>query len=271
VPLPLTSRSEFVYHVLRTLQTSSIAAVVERLRPLLHIDPVAVLPTEITSEIFSYLSPSMLLQASRVSRSWRDGTLDSRLWKQKFNLEGWELEMDEVRRFERNYSLRRKTRSRRAETHQEQRRNKKRARAGIDLPRDGLLSQQSTSSSTAQQGSQIWNEQNGTVEADGEMQDAGQDEEMHDAEAGPALENTQSDIMSPQRDDSTPISYNHDSDLSPQGGSLTKIGLEPQLMQTSSAQLSSRLQTEKEIGGQLECRCLQELPIASPRSSRRGS
>ena len=230
----LTNEKEFVYHVLRTLQTSSIAAVVERLRPLLHIDPVAVLPTEITSEIFSYLSPSMLLQASRVSRSWRDGTLDSRLWKQKFKLEGWELDMDEVRRYEQNYSLRRKTRSRRAETHQEQRRNKKRARAGVDLPRDTILSPQSTTSSTAQQGFQAWSEQNGVVEVDGDMQDGGHDEEMQDAETGLALETSQPDMMSPQRQNSTKISQTSESDLPIQGGPLSRLTLEPQLMQTAS-------------------------------------
>ncbi len=176
----------------------------------------------------------MLLQASRVSRSWRDGTLDSRLWKQKFNLEGWELDMDEVRRFEQNYSLRRKTRSRRAETHQEQRRNKKRARAGIDLVRDGILPQLSTSSSGAQQGSQDWNEQTGTVEADGEMQDEGHDEEMHDAEAIPVQEISHSDMMTPHREDAVQTSLNREADLSLSEDPLSRAGFEPQLMQTAS-------------------------------------
>ena len=230
----LTNEKEFVYHVLRTLQTSSIAAVVERLRPLLHIDPVAVLPIEITSEIFSYLSPSMLLQASRVSRSWHNGTLDSRLWKQKFTLEGWELDMDEVRQYEQNYSLRRKTRSRRADTHQEQRRNKKRARAGIELPRDSMLSPRSTSSSTAQLGFQASSEQNGAVEADGDLQDGAQDEEMQDAEPGPPPETFQSDMMSPQRQDNTQTSPHPEFDPSLQGGPLSRLTLEPQLIQTAS-------------------------------------
>lgn len=136
-------RSDFVYNVLRTLKTSSIAAIVERLRPLLHIDPVAVLPPEITSEIFSYLTPSMLLEASRASKAWRESTLDGRLWKQKFNLEGWGLDMEEVRNFEQNYN----NRLQRAKIQVDQQSQNKRPRAEMDGPEEVSPSRQSRSTS----------------------------------------------------------------------------------------------------------------------------
>lgn len=175
--------------MLLSLRTSSIAAIVERLRPLLHIDPVAVLPPEVTSEIFACLDPSMLLNASRVSRAWRDRTLDSRLWKQKFESEGWGLDMEEIRRFEREapnarMDTYRKTRSRRAETHVE-RRQSKRARAGADTDTDSDASRR-IRGQLPRRGNDIktWNEQHGRVEADHdherEMHEAGYDEEMHD-------------------------------------------------------------------------------------------
>lgn len=54
-------------------------------------------------QIFSYLTPSMLLEASRASRAWREGILDSRLWKYKFRTEGWSLHTEEIERFEKSY------------------------------------------------------------------------------------------------------------------------------------------------------------------------
>ena len=55
------------------------------------------------AQIFSYLTPSMLLEASRASRAWREGILDSRLWKYKFRTEGWSLHTEEIERFEKSY------------------------------------------------------------------------------------------------------------------------------------------------------------------------
>lgn len=144
---------DFVYNILRTLRTSSIAAIVERLRPLLHIDPVAVLPPEIMSEIFSYLTPSLLLEASRASRSWRESTLDSRLWKQKFNLEGWGLNMNEVHNFEQQYSQPRKQTKPHLMDHRSQ---KKRSRAEVDGSDDGAISRQPRISSVHHDGLQPW-------------------------------------------------------------------------------------------------------------------
>lgn len=99
--------TEFAYRVLRSLKVSSIAAVVDRLWPVFHKDPIQYFPPEVMSQIFSYLTPSMLLEASRASRTWRERVLDSRLWKHKFRTEGWGLDVEEIERFENTYNIRR--------------------------------------------------------------------------------------------------------------------------------------------------------------------
>ena len=146
----LTNSEEHAYQVLRTLRTSSIAAIVELLTPLLHIDPVAKLPPELTSQIFSYLPPSVLLEASKVSKSWRARTLDSRLWKQKFLSEGWVLDRAEITKFEKNYYGQEngsKSLSRKAESQDGEPRAKKRAtsreQAGAMILYDGSRRSQS--------------------------------------------------------------------------------------------------------------------------------
>ena len=146
----LTNSEEHAYQVLRTLRTSSIAAIVELLTPLLHIDPVAKLPPELTSQIFSYLPPSVLLEASKVSKSWRARTLDSRLWKQKFLSEGWVLDRAEITKFEKNYYGQEngsKSLSRKAETLDGEPRAKKRVTSreegGAMILHDGFRGSQS--------------------------------------------------------------------------------------------------------------------------------
>ena len=122
---------EHAYHVLRTLRTSSIAAIVELLTPLLHIDPLLRLPPEITSQIFSYLPPAVLLDASTVSKAWRARTLDSRLWRHKYLSEGWALDFAQVTKFEDDYKPPRnvtKTLSRKADSQEGGRSLKRRAR-----------------------------------------------------------------------------------------------------------------------------------------------
>ena len=78
------TRMDIAYEILRTLRTSNVAAVVERLTPLLHMDPMEKLPPEITAEIFTYLDASTLLTASLASTTWRGRILDSRLWQKLF-------------------------------------------------------------------------------------------------------------------------------------------------------------------------------------------
>ena len=70
------------------------------------MDPVAVLPPETTSQILSYLTPQMLLEASKVSKRWRDCALQSQLWRQKYAAEGWAYNAAEVANFEKTLLLR---------------------------------------------------------------------------------------------------------------------------------------------------------------------
>ncbi|KAI4230616.1 MAG: hypothetical protein LQ349_006147 [Xanthoria aureola] len=239
-------RSHFVYNILRTLRTSSIAAIVDRLRPLLHIDPINVLPPEITSEIFSYLSPATLLEASRASRAWRERALDSRLWRQKFSSEGWGLDMKAIRQFEQTYNHRRKALSRRAEPHVEQSRQKKRARAdGHD--RSETNSSGLHNNQVPPQDIQGWRLQHGEVEADDDRtiprQVSTNDQEMYDVDATrPGLESCQSessmsanvDAVSTQEDDEATLmpsttSINHAE------GSFTKLEVEQSLIRYGSS------------------------------------
>lgn len=84
----------------------------------------------------------MLLEASNVSKAWRERTLESRLWKQLFIGEGWGLNMDEVGKFERVNQIPRglhKTRSRKAKSHSGQRLHKRRARGGETLARESSV------------------------------------------------------------------------------------------------------------------------------------
>lgn len=130
----------------------------------------------------------MLLEASSVSRAWRERTLDGRLWKRKFHLEGWELEMDEVRNLEQTPTSPRKIRTRRAETHEEQRRHKRRIRAGadVDLGISMELSPEPYPPSDRRYDTKTWSQQQGNVEADAEnefvKEDSVLDQEMHDVD-----------------------------------------------------------------------------------------
>ncbi|KAJ5388265.1 hypothetical protein N7509_010806 [Penicillium cosmopolitanum] len=99
-----TDRAELAYSLLRSLSTSTLAAVVDRLNPLLHMDPVVKLPPELTFEIFSYLDPRTLLTASLASRSWRARILDSGLWRVLYINEGWRVDMRAIRNFEQEHA-----------------------------------------------------------------------------------------------------------------------------------------------------------------------
>ncbi|KAJ4359580.1 uncharacterized protein N0V89_000135 [Didymosphaeria variabile] len=123
-----SERSEFAYAILRSLRTSSIAGIVEKLNPLLHLDPVIYLPPEITFQIFSYLTPETLLRASTLSRTWRGRVMDSPLWKLLFRLEGWNSNFPQVRAYEEG------ERHRRVEKKEKER--KTRPRAAVDSSED---------------------------------------------------------------------------------------------------------------------------------------
>ncbi|EXJ70790.1 uncharacterized protein A1O5_05780 [Cladophialophora psammophila CBS 110553] len=164
------ARAEIAYEVLRTLRTSNIVAVVERLTPLLHIDPLEKLPPEITSQIFSYLDAETLLTASLASKTWRARIMDTMLWQDLYKKEGWGLDTKEIRQFESALM----------------RQEFKKARA--QLPGQPQLKKRATSDWMESRGRKVsadvsqWREQHGVIEADTDMQsESTDDQEMQDA------------------------------------------------------------------------------------------
>ena len=147
----------------------------EKLNPLLHLDPVIHLPPEITFQILSYLNPETLLRASTLSRSWRERVLDSPLWKLLFRLEGWNSNFPQVRAYEEAQ------RQKRAEFKEKERKTRHRAAEDTDYGKpshkkrvrerqlfgDGAASENGTQiSAGAGSTSNVWGEQHGAVEAD---------------------------------------------------------------------------------------------------------
>ncbi|OAL23757.1 hypothetical protein AYO20_10903 [Fonsecaea nubica] len=164
------ARAEIAYEVLRTLRTSKIAAVVERLTPLLHLDPLEKLPPEITSQVFSYLDAETLLTASLVSKTWRARIMDTMLWQELYKREGWGLETKEVGKFESALMRQDAKRARTLLSGQPQ--LKKRATS------DWLESKGRKVSADVSQ----WKEQHGVIEADEDMKsESSDDQEMQDA------------------------------------------------------------------------------------------
>ncbi|KAF2642560.1 WD40 repeat-like protein [Massarina eburnea CBS 473.64] len=170
-----SERSDYAYALLRTLRTSSIAAIVDKLNPLLHLDPVAHLPPEITFQIFSYLSPETLLRASTLSRAWRVRIIDSPLWKLLFRLEGWNSNFGVVRTYEEKERLRRaqlkekerKRRPRVAEDGENDKPSSKKRARERTLFGDGVTERlEPLSLDNATEGSSGWGEQHGEVEAE---------------------------------------------------------------------------------------------------------
>ncbi|KAI9892513.1 MAG: hypothetical protein M1814_001470 [Vezdaea aestivalis] len=98
--LPEPQRSELAYAILRSLRTSSVATIVDRLTPLLHLDPITHLPLELILQVFTYLDPQTLLRASVISKAWRERVLETRLWHGLYIREGWRADAGAVRRFE---------------------------------------------------------------------------------------------------------------------------------------------------------------------------
>ena len=192
-----TSCLDIAYEVLRTLRTSNIAAVVERLTPLLHMDPVEKLPPEITSEIFAFLDAPTLLTASLASRTWRERILESRLWKQLYADQGWGMDVEEVKTFENahtGHTTLMRDEFRKARTHLRS------TDGSSDQP---LHKRRATSSWLGQRARNDsgdiaqWREQHGVIEADGESFDSGAngaDQEMPDVSS-----NEIHNPLSPQR------------------------------------------------------------------------
>ncbi|KAK5079719.1 hypothetical protein LTR70_008354 [Exophiala xenobiotica] len=180
------AKAEIAFEILRTLRSTDIAAVVERLNPLLHMDPIEKLPPEITSLIFSYLDASTLLTASLSSATWRDRILDPRLWQQLYKSEGWGIDLREVRAFEAAHTdvVRSEFQAARDElkssfAHKGQPLFKRRATS--DWPQSTPRRVSATASSNAD--AINWAPQHGHIEADEDAALDGRDEVMLDVAA----------------------------------------------------------------------------------------
>jgi F-box and WD-40 domain protein 1/11 len=161
------------------------------------MDPVFKLPPEITAEVFAYLDLTTLLTASLASRSWRNRIFDSRLWRDLYIREGWRLDIDAIRRYERLHSElashNRKSRARHDDSDVSEPQLKRRVTEAGLSPR-GPATQVPQSSSS-------WNEQHQPVEADvpDSPHDAEGDREMRDvySDGRPGLNGPLSSIPSP--------------------------------------------------------------------------
>ncbi|KAF2842079.1 WD40 repeat-like protein [Patellaria atrata CBS 101060] len=227
-PIPLPSwilnlseaeRSEFTYAILRSLRTSSIAAIVERLNPLLHLDPVNRLPSEIIFAIFSFLPAETLLLTSSMSKAWRLRALDSQLWKQAFHSEGWVADMTQIRAFEASERSRvlelreRRRRVRRADLDGDRPSPKKRVVQESGLFGDG--SQDGRNVQNTDGPAESWVEQHGVVEADDSIpviEDAMQDVDFHDSRLSPEATTTSRDMRGNNIMHPVPI-YHYDSTI----------------------------------------------------------
>ena len=85
------------------MRASSIAALFDRLWPLFHKNPLDVFPAEIMSLILQHLEPQDLLTVSLASKSWRERLTDGNLWKEKFGIEGWTLDVEQIERYEKEH------------------------------------------------------------------------------------------------------------------------------------------------------------------------
>ena len=174
------AKADIAYEILRTLRSTDIAAVVERLNPLLHMDPIEKLPPEITSQIFSYLDATTLLTASLSSVTWRERILDPRLWQDLYKAQGWGIDLDEVKAFEESHTQlvrsefkQAREELRRSSVHKGQPLYKRRATS------DWLQSTPRRVSADIAG----WREQHGRIEADLDNNEEGGDEVMTDAPA----------------------------------------------------------------------------------------
>lgn len=171
------TRAEIALEVLRTLRTSNIAAVVEKLTPLLHMDPLEKLPPEITSQIFSYLDATTLLTASLSSQTWRERILDPRLWQLLYKSQGWGIDAREVKAFEDEHANLVRAEFRKARGQLRNSIGKGKSQFKRRATSDRLESKPRNAVADVAQ----WREQYGMVEADTDATDLG-DQEMQDVD-----------------------------------------------------------------------------------------
>ncbi|RPD71514.1 WD40 repeat-like protein [Lentinus tigrinus ALCF2SS1-7] len=83
-------REELAYKILASLPRASLAVLQSRIAPLLKLDIVGLLPTEVALHVFSYLPYQSLLTCALVSRRWRVLADDQSLWKSLCLERKWE-------------------------------------------------------------------------------------------------------------------------------------------------------------------------------------
>lgn len=168
-------RREIAFEVLRTLKSSSVTSIINKLTLLLQRDPVQRLPAEIVAEIFALLDAPVLLTASLVCKTWRQRILDSQLWKRLYASEGWGVDKAAIQAFENTVASRTQEfiiasmdQSRDSGIDVAEPKQKRRAPANWleDRQRNVQMSPLPMSSTLQ------WNEQHGKVEADTGSQDS---------------------------------------------------------------------------------------------------
>ncbi|KAI0807922.1 WD40 repeat-like protein [Fomes fomentarius] len=88
--MSVREREEIAYRILASLPRSSLAVLQSRIAPLLKLDIVGLLPTEVALHVFSYLPYQSLLTCALVSRRWRALADDQSLWKSLCLERKWE-------------------------------------------------------------------------------------------------------------------------------------------------------------------------------------
>ncbi|KAF8582321.1 WD40 repeat-like protein [Ramaria rubella] len=86
----LHDKEELAYKLLSSLPISNLARLQRKIAPLLQLDIIGLLATEISLYIFSYLPPQTLLACALVSRRWRILADDPSLWKRLCTVHGWQ-------------------------------------------------------------------------------------------------------------------------------------------------------------------------------------
>lgn len=86
--------------IINGLPTSTVAGMVEDLRPRLYINFFHRLPAEVCLKILGYLDPVSLVHTAQASREWMSVAYDWKLWQHLYYLEGWRMLPDQIRAFE---------------------------------------------------------------------------------------------------------------------------------------------------------------------------
>ncbi|TFK54634.1 WD40 repeat-like protein [Heliocybe sulcata] len=90
-------REELAYALLASLPRSRVANIQRRIAPLLQLDIVGLLPTEVALQILSHLSWQSLISCSTVNRKWHVLAIDPALWRPLCQLKGWEWNVSHIR------------------------------------------------------------------------------------------------------------------------------------------------------------------------------